>query len=87
MWRVLCLYFFRHFLSYRKLQYGNSGSVLYTSIFSAEGKFDRGLGYFSAIAPSIKASINILLVPQMQEVSKLLLFMVFVPFTVMVVYY
>lgn len=58
------------------------GSVLYSAVFSSEGKFDRGLGYFSSIAPSIKTSINVLLLPQMMEVSKLLLFMMVLPLTV-----
>lgn len=58
------------------------GSVIYETVFSSEGKIDRGLNYFSAIAPSIKASINLLILPQMTEISKLLLFMVLVPITV-----
>lgn len=58
------------------------GSVLYTSVFSDQGKFDRGLGYFSAIAPSIKASVNVLLIPQMSKTFIFQLFMVFVPITV-----
>ena len=58
------------------------GSVLYTAVFSSSGKFDRGLGYFSSIAPSIKTSINVLLLPQMMEVSKLLIFMIMLPLTV-----
>lgn len=60
------------------------GSVLYTSVFSAAGKYDRGLGYFSAIAPSIKASINVLMLPQTRELSTFLFFMIFVPFTLIV---
>jgi hypothetical protein len=58
------------------------GSVLHTAVFSDQGKFDRGLGYFSAIAPSIKASVNLFILPQMTEFSKLLLFMVVVPLAV-----
>lgn len=58
------------------------GSVLYTSVFSDEGKYDRGLGYFSAIVPSIKASINIFLLPQMSQISARLLFMLVVPLVV-----
>ena len=58
------------------------GSVLYTAVFSSSGKFDRGLGYFSSIAPSIKTSINVLLLPQMMEVSKLLIFMIMLLLTV-----
>lgn len=34
------------------------------TIISNAGKYDRGLSYFSAVAPSIKASINILILPQ-----------------------
>ncbi len=58
------------------------GSFLSTAVFSDQGKLDRGLGYFSAIVPSIKASLNLLLMPQMTELSKFLLFMVFVPLIV-----
>ncbi len=43
----------------------SAGSVLNTTIFSDEGKLDRGLNYFSAIAPSIKVSLNLLNLPQM----------------------
>lgn len=43
----------------------SSGSVLNTTIFSDEGKFNRGLSYFTAIAPNIKVSLNILNLPQM----------------------
>lgn len=60
------------------------GSVLYTSVFSDEGKFDRGLGYFSAIAPSIKASVNIFLLPQMSKTPAYLLFMILVPLVVII---
>lgn len=41
--------------------FGNNANA---TIFSDAGKFDRGLSYFSAIAPSIKASINLLALPQ-----------------------
>lgn len=58
------------------------GSFLSAAVFSDQGKFDRGLGYFSAIAPSIKASLNLLLMPQMTVLSKSLLFMIFVPLIV-----
>lgn len=58
------------------------GSVIYSAVFSSVGKFDRGLGYFSSIAPSIKTSINVLLIPQMMEASKFLIFMIVLPLTV-----
>lgn len=40
------------------------GSEINSTIFSSEGKLDRGLSYFSAVAPNIKASINLLGYPQ-----------------------
>lgn len=45
------------------------GSDINSTIFSNEGKFDRGLRYFSAIAPNIKASINLLGLPQIKILS------------------
>lgn len=41
------------------------GNTLNTTIFSDAGKYDRGLSYFSSIVPNIKASINLLALPQM----------------------
>ena len=40
------------------------GNNVNTTIFSDAGKYDRGLSYFSSVAPSIKASINLLALPQ-----------------------
>lgn len=45
------------------------GSVIYKTVFSNEGKFDRGLSYFSAIAPSIKVSFNLMSLPQMTKLG------------------
>ena len=40
------------------------GSDINDTVFSAEKKLIRGLGFFSAVAPNIKASINLLGFPQ-----------------------
>ena len=40
------------------------GNVINSTIFSSELKLVRGLGFFSAVAPNIKASINLLGFPQ-----------------------
>ena len=45
------------------------GSGINSVIFSTEGKFDRGLNYFLSIAPNIKASINLLGLPQMEPLN------------------
>lgn len=45
------------------------GSVLNKTIFSEEGKIDRGLNYFLAIAPNIKTVINLMVLPQMTKAS------------------
>lgn len=47
----------------------SKGSGINSVIFSTEGKIDRGLDYFSAIAPNIKASINLLGLPQMEPLN------------------
>lgn len=47
----------------------SKGSGINSVIFSTEGKFDRGLSYFSAISPNIKASINLLGLPQMEPLN------------------
>src|SRR5258708_4912055 len=47
----------------------SKGSDINSTIFSDKGKFDRGLSYFSAIAPNIKASINLFVLPQMKILS------------------
>ncbi len=44
-------------------------NVISEAIFSEEDKIDRGLGYFLAIAPNIKPSLNLLSLPQMKELS------------------
>lgn len=41
-----------------------------TTIFSSKGMYDRGLSYFLGIAPNIKASINMLGLPQMADVGR-----------------
>ncbi|MBI2430650.1 MAG: hypothetical protein HYV39_01395 [Candidatus Levybacteria bacterium] len=45
------------------------GNTLNLTIFSDAGKYDRGLSYFSSIAPNIKASINLLGLPQMEPLN------------------
>ena len=47
----------------------SKGSDINSTIFSDQGKFDRGLSYFSAIAPNIKTSINLFVLPQMKLLS------------------
>lgn len=44
-----------------------SGNTINSTIFSNESKFNRGLSFFSAIAPNIKLSINLLGFPQNKE--------------------
>lgn len=49
-----------------------------STIFSNESKFDRGLSFFSAIAPNIKTSVNLLGFPQNKEFGFLAgVFMIF----------
>lgn len=45
------------------------GSDLYTNIFTEQGKFDRGLSYFEAVARSVKVSNGIFHFPQLSEIS------------------
>ncbi len=42
----------------------SSGNVFYEAAFSHEGKFVRGLGYFSAVAATTKLTNNVLSLPQ-----------------------
>lgn len=42
----------------------SSGTSINLTIFSDDSKFIRGLDYFLAVAPSVKASINLLAFPQ-----------------------
>lgn len=42
------------------------GSLENTAVFSQQAIVDRGLGYFTAIAPGIKTSLNLLTLPQQQ---------------------
>lgn len=58
------------------------GSVLHTTIFTPEGKFNRGLDYFNGIVGSVKASYNFFLFPQLQDVNRLKLIYVFLPIVV-----
>lgn len=53
-------------------------SSVYQTIFSDVGKYDRGLGYFTAIAPNIKITLNLFLMPQMTNLGLFSwLFMIF----------
>lgn len=47
----------------------SQGNDIHGTIFTDKGKFDRGLSYFSAIAPSIKTSINLFILPQMRSLD------------------
>ena len=61
------------------LQMFQPGSVSYTNIFSAEGKFDRGLSYFVAIAKVVRVSTGIFLQPQLAEVNPFNFYTIMVP--------
>lgn len=43
----------------------NPGSDLYTNVFTSEGKFDRGLSYFSAVSASVKVTNGLFHMPQL----------------------
>lgn len=43
----------------------NPGSDLYSNVFTSEGKFDRGLSYFSAVSASVKVTNGLFHMPQM----------------------
>lgn len=47
----------------------SSESSINNALFSETAKFSRGLDYFSAIAPSIKPSLNFMNLPQMAELG------------------
>ena len=64
----------------------SQGSIANATIFSESGKFERGLSYFSAIAPNIKASTNLLGFPQMVEVSNITSFFVLFPLVVVLAF-
>lgn len=71
-------------------QIGNiflKGSDINTTIFSDQGKFDRGLSYFSAIAPNIKASINLLGLPQMKSLNFFSNIFLITPFVIVVAFF
>lgn len=42
------------------------GNIIHTAVFSQQAIVDRGLSYFTAVAPSIKTSLNLLTLPQQQ---------------------
>ncbi len=44
-----------------------SSSATATAVFSPQAKFDRGLGYFSAIAREIKVSLHLMGLPQLTK--------------------
>ena len=60
----------------------SKGSVLNTTIFSDAGKLDRGLNYFSAIAPNIKVSLNLMLLPQMTSLNFFSFFFIIIPLVI-----
>ncbi len=45
------------------------GSPIHEVVFSKSAKFDRGLGYFSAIAPIIKVSLSWFSLPQLAKLN------------------
>jgi len=47
----------------------SKGSTINATVFTVHGKFDRGLSFFSAIVPNIKASFNLFLLPQMTSLN------------------
>lgn len=62
----------------------SSGNNANATIFSDEGKYDRGLSYFSSIAPSIKASINLLTLPQTSTLEYFSNIFVVFPFIIII---
>ncbi|QQG40423.1 MAG: hypothetical protein HYV37_02520 [Candidatus Levyibacteriota bacterium] len=60
------------------------GNTLNTTIFSDAGKYDRGLSYFLSIAPNIKASINLLALPQMSILEPFSNMFIVFPFIIII---
>lgn len=63
------------------LSFGNNVN---TTIFSDAGKYNRGLSYFLSVAPSIKASINLLTLPQMSILEPFSVLFVVFPFILII---
>ncbi len=55
------------------------GNVINTAVFSQQAIVDRGLGYFTAVAPSIKTSLNLLTLPQMTKLNWYAFFFIVFP--------
>jgi len=64
----------------------SSGSDISSTIFTDKGKFDRGLSYFSAIAPNIKASLSLLILPQMASLSLFSKVFIVFPFVIVITF-
>lgn len=64
----------------------SSESDINATIFSDKGKLDRGLSYFSAIVPSIKASRNLFALPQASQVSFFSNIFIISPFIIVVAF-
>jgi len=62
----------------------SAGNDINATIFTEKGKFDRGLSYFSAIAPSIKASLNLFMLPQMRSLSFFSNIFIIFPFVIVI---
>lgn len=65
----------------------SSGSDINSTIFTDKGKFDRGLSYFSAIAPNIKASLNLFGLPQMKSLSFFPKVFIVLPFVIVAAFF
>jgi hypothetical protein len=65
----------------------SADSGTYNALFSSEAKFDRGLGYFSGIAESVRVSKSIFALPQLMETQPLQLGFLILPFIVIAGFY
>lgn len=63
------LFFLVHAFDFIPVIYSlfETGSDLYVNVFTAQGKFDRGLTYFEGISPSVKLVKGIFLLPQIPD--------------------
>jgi hypothetical protein len=68
---ALCLFVSLHMLHLGPFipSFFSPGNPYETATFSSQGKYDRGLSYFSAVAPQIKISLNIFGLPQLTNTS------------------
>ena len=55
------------------------GNIIHTAVFSQQAILDRGLSYFTAIAPSIKTNLNLLTLPQQTKLNWYAFFFIVFP--------